>query len=97
MKAERKEVFMRILVAIVSGIILGIWKGLIQILTLFHWFYVLFTAKRSKGLANFCEIWNTQVYKFIRYLSFVTNERPFPFSKLGENITKFDSAKIKKS
>jgi len=90
MCSERKENFMRFLVLIVTGLILGIWKGLIQILVVFHWFYVLLTGKRIKDLAEFCEIWNSQVYKWFKYMTFVTNERPFPFTRLGKNLSKFD-------
>jgi len=90
MCSERKEIFMRIIVLIITGIILGVWKALIQILMVFHWFYILFVGKRLKELADFCEIWNSQIYKFLKYLTFVTNERPFPFSKLGQNLSNFD-------
>ena len=61
MKPERKEAFMRIVVLLVSGIILGIWKGLIQILVVVNWLIVLFTAKRNAELANFSEYWNTEI------------------------------------
>ena len=88
MKPERKEAFMRIVVLLVSGIILGIWKGLVQILVVVNWLIVLFTAKRNAGLANFSEYWNTEIYKFIKYMTFVTNKRPFPFSDL-ERFSKF--------
>jgi len=87
--AERTEAFFRIIVCIITGIILGIWKGLIQILAVIHWFYVIFTGKRSKSLAEFCEIWNTQFYIFLRYMTFVSNERPFPFKDLWKNLSKF--------
>ncbi|MFA5887873.1 MAG: DUF4389 domain-containing protein [Candidatus Nanoarchaeia archaeon] len=88
MKPERKEAFMRIVVLFVSGIILGIWKGLIQILVVVNWLIVLFTAKRNAELANFSEYWNTEIYKFLKYMTFVTNKRPFPFSDL-ERFAKF--------
>ena len=87
--SERKEAFMRILVLIVSGIILGLWKGLIQIIVVISWFIAVFANKRNKDLAEFCEIFNTQFYVFIRYISFVSNSRPFPFSKLTKNLSKF--------
>ncbi|MBU2634519.1 MAG: DUF4389 domain-containing protein [Nanoarchaeota archaeon] len=87
--AERTEALMRIIVAIISGIILGIWKALIQIITVIHWIMVIFVGKRNKELAEFCEIWNTQTYIYIRYLTFVSNKRPFPFNKLEKNISKF--------
>jgi len=86
---ERIELLWRILVAIVSGIILGIWRWLIGVLAVFHFIYVLFTGKRNKGIANFCEYWNTETYKFIRYLTFETNKRPFPFTEM-EKWGKFE-------
>lgn len=82
--SERKEAFIRIIIGIISGIILGVWKILIEVLAIFHWFYVIFTGKRRLSLANFSNIWTTQAYRFIRYMAFTTNSRPFPFSDLGK-------------
>jgi len=87
--SERGEAWMRIIVGIVTGIILGIWNGLIQVLVVVHWLMVIFSGKRNKGLAEFCEIWNTQMYIYLRYMSFVTNQRPFPFNALEKNLSKF--------
>ena len=86
--SERKEAWFRIIVLIVTGIILGIWKGLVQILAVVHWIVVVFSGKRIKGLAEFCEYWNTEAYRFYRYLTFVSNERPFPFTSM-KRISKF--------
>jgi hypothetical protein len=88
--AERTEALMRIIVGIISGLILGLWKALIQIIVIVLWFVAIFTGKRNKRLADFCEIWNTQVYVYLRYLTFVSNKRPFPFNSLGKNISKFE-------
>lgn len=88
-KSERKEAWMRIIIGLVSGIILSLWKTLIQILGVVHWFIVVFSGKRKRGIAKFSEIWNTQVYVFLRYMTFVTNERPFPFSDLEPSMSKF--------
>ncbi len=87
-KTERKEAWFRIIVAIISGIVLSLWKGLIQIITVISWFIVVFSGKRNKDLALFCEYFNTEAYKFIRYLTFVSNKRPFPFTNL-ERMSKF--------
>jgi len=87
--SERIEALMRIVVGIVSGIILGLWKALIQILGIVHWIIVIITKKRNKDIAEFSEIWNTQIYIFLRYMTFVTNERPFPFESLTKNFSKF--------
>ena len=86
---ERTEALMRIVVGIVSGIILGLWKALIQILGVVHWIIAIITGKRNKDLAEFSEIWNTQIYIFLRYMTFVTNEMPFPFESLTKNMSKF--------
>lgn len=87
--SERKEILWRLLIGIVSGIILGVWRYFIFVLALFNWIYVLFTNKRMKQVAEMCEIWNTQAYTYVRYLTMVTNERPFPFSELKKNISSF--------
>jgi len=87
-RSERKEIFMRIIVAIVSGIILSLWRYIIFVLAIVHWFIVLFSGKRNKGIAEFSEYWNTETYRYIRYLTFVTNERPFPFTEM-QRISKF--------
>ena len=87
--SERKEAWFRIIAGIVSGIILGVWKALIIILSVVNWFIVIFSGKRNKELADFCEYWNTETYKFIRYMTFVSNKRPFPFSNM-ERISKFE-------
>ena len=86
---ERTEAWMRIVVVVVSGIVLGLWKALIQILGVVHWIIVIFSGKRNKGIAEFSEIWNTQIYIFLRYMTFVTNQRPFPFESLNKNLSKF--------
>ena len=86
--SEKKEGWMRILVAVVSGIVLGLWKYLIFALVIINFFVVVFSGKRLKRLAQISEIWNTQVYSFLRYMTFVDNKRPFPFSDLEKDISK---------
>ena len=87
--SERQEAWFRIIVLIVSGIILSIWKILVQILAIVNWFITIFSGKRNKDFATFCEYWNTEIYKFMRYMTFVSNKRPFPFSNM-EKISKFE-------
>jgi sorbitol-specific phosphotransferase system component IIC len=87
--AERSEALMRIVVGVVTGILLGIWKMLISAFWVINFVWVLVTGKRIRELADFSETWNTQMYVFIRYIIFLTNERPFPFRPLTKNISKF--------
>src|SRR5688572_26655025 len=88
--SQRKETLMRIIVCLVSGIILVVWRYLIALFIIINFVYSLFTAKRLKELANLSEIWNTQWYTFQKYMTFVTNVRPFPFTKLRKNMSKFE-------
>jgi hypothetical protein len=88
-KSERKEGWFRIIVAVVSGIILGVWKSLISVLSFINWIITIVSGNRNKSIAMFSEYWNTELYKFTRYMTFVSNKRPFPFSKL-ERYSKFE-------
>ena len=88
-KSERKEAWFRIIVCIISGVILEVWGYLISILMVINWFITVFSGKRNKDLAMFSEYWNTEVYRFARYVTFVTNERPFPFTDM-KRIGKFE-------
>jgi sorbitol-specific phosphotransferase system component IIC len=87
--SERIEVLWRLLALVVTGIILGVWNLLIRILILVNLVIVLVTNKRNKEIARLCEIWNSEAYRFMRYLTFVTNERPFPFTSLN-TLGKFE-------
>lgn len=87
--SERKEAWFRIIVLIISGIILHFWGALVCVLGVINWFIAIFANMRNKEIAEFCEYWNTEKYKFIRYLTSVTNERPFPFSSM-ERFSRFE-------
>tara|TARA_Y100000296_G_C4940588_1_gene141260 strand:- start:214 stop:483 length:270 start_codon:yes stop_codon:yes gene_type:complete len=87
---ERTESLMRIVVGIASGIILSVWQVFIRILAIVNFLIALFAGKRNKEIALLCEIWNTQVYIFLRYMTFVSNKRPFPFTPLEKNFSKFE-------
>lgn len=86
---ERIEVLMRIVVSIVSGLVLGIWRWFIVVIGVINWIYTLFAGKRMQELAELSEKWNTQIYTYFRYLTMVSNERPFPFTNLAKDISKF--------
>lgn len=80
--SERKQAWMRILVGIVSGIILYFWGIAVAAAAIIHWLIVVFSGKRKKRFAEFCEPWNTETYKYYRYLTFVSDKKPFPFSDI---------------
>jgi sorbitol-specific phosphotransferase system component IIC len=88
-KSERKEALFRIVVMIVSGVILAVWHTLIKLLIFVNFIIAIVSDERNKKLALFCEYWNTEAYKFLKYISFVSNKRPFPFSRI-QRMGKFE-------
>ena len=86
---ERQEAWFRIIVVIVSGIILAVWRYLIFVLIIVNWLITIFTGKRNREMADLCEYWNTEIYKYIRYMTFVSDKRPFPFTNV-ERLSKFE-------
>ena len=86
---EREELVWRFVVGLISGIVLHVWKLLVIVLAVLHWFKVLITKKRDKDLADFCEYWNSEVYRYTRYMTFETNEQPFPFTPM-KRLGKFE-------
>jgi hypothetical protein len=81
-KKERKEFIIRLLVFFVGGFVLWIWAYLVMILTAINFLIVLFAGKRNKDIAGFSEYWTTEVYRYIQYVTFAKDEKPFPFSEL---------------
>ncbi|MBU1135983.1 MAG: DUF4389 domain-containing protein, partial [Nanoarchaeota archaeon] len=57
---ERTEILFRIIVSIVSGIILGVWKMFITLICAVNWVITIFTGKRNKEIAELSEYWNTE-------------------------------------
>jgi len=88
--SERKEVFIRLFVALITGIILGVWRWLIFIFILFNFFYTLVIGNRNREMAELSEIWNTQWYIYQRYIIFQSNRRPFPFGHLEKSMSRHD-------
>ncbi len=88
--SERNEALMRIVVGFVSGIIFYFWAYAIGIFIIVNLVYTLIKGERSKEIAKLCEIFNTQIYYLWRYMTFISNERPFPFESLKKEISKFE-------
>ena len=70
-RSERIEALIRIVIFIISGLILTVWRVLTYVLVLTNLIYTLFTGKRLKDVAELSELWNTQWYVFQRYIIFV--------------------------
>jgi hypothetical protein len=93
MKTEQAEALIRIPVVIIGWVIMDIWALLVVFIGLLHLIYALATAKRHKGMAEFSNSFVTYMYSFVRYASFTTNKRPFPWNDFGKTVEKVDMKK----
>lgn len=87
-KLDKGEVWMRLPVFIVSGIILNVWGFFILCFAIAQLILILLEGKRNKELLEMCNIYLIQLYVFIKYVVFLSEERPFPFGDLKKEIEK---------
>jgi len=88
-KAEREELIVRLVVLIITGVILHIWTIFVIVFAIVNFFVVLIEGKRNNDLANFCGYYGDVLYGFVKYITFQTNKRPFPFTPL-ERVGKLE-------
>lgn len=74
-KVSRAELFIRILWAIPSAIVLWIFGVIAGICLVVHWFFMLITGKRNKMLNGVVRGYLYYSTKMRAYLSLLTDER----------------------
>ncbi len=85
-KSERREAWMRIPIAIVSGFILEVWGFFIFCFAIAQLVIILVEGKKNKDLLKMSQVYLIQLYTFVKYITFISNERPFPFEDLKKSI-----------
>jgi hypothetical protein len=83
MKSKR-NLWMRIPIFIVSGIILHVWGCFVLIFSLVQLILQLLGNKKEKEFLHISSMFSTQIYIFFKYISFLSEEKPFPWGKLGK-------------
>jgi hypothetical protein len=74
-KSSRVELFVRILWAILSCIVLFFFSIVAIICVILHWIYILITGKRSKGLNDVLKSYVIYRFRVDGYLMMLTDER----------------------
>ncbi|MBL7169485.1 MAG: DUF4389 domain-containing protein [Candidatus Aenigmarchaeota archaeon] len=72
----RLELFIRILMAFVLGIIIGIWRIWATICMFLQWWIILITGKRNQNLHSHIKKWYEFYVKSYEYLYLLTDKRP---------------------
>jgi hypothetical protein len=74
-KSPRLELFVRILWAIVGGIVLWFFSIIAVVCIIVHWFFILITGRRNKTLNNVIRVYLYYKTKFEAYVTMLTDER----------------------
>jgi hypothetical protein len=79
---NKKELWMRIPVFILSGVILYVWGFFVLIFSLAQLVLLLVKGKKEKEFTHISSMFSNQIYIFFKYITFLSDERPFPFRKI---------------
>jgi len=77
---KRRSTWLRLIFMIVFIAIYAITRIVFGAVVVFQFLWVLFTAETNKNLRELGQSLATYTYQIMRYLSFTSDDRPFPFS-----------------
>jgi Flp pilus assembly protein TadB len=76
---KRGSTWLRLFFMLVVVILYSVSRVIVSVVVLFQFFWVLLSGETNKSLENFGQSLATYTYQIINYLTFNTEERPFPF------------------
>jgi len=76
---KSRSTWLRLFFMIVVAILFGVSRVVVGAVVVLQFFWVLFTGETNKKLEELGQSLATYTYQVIRYLTFNTEERPFPF------------------
>jgi Flp pilus assembly protein TadB len=76
---KKRSTWLRLFFMFVMVLLYSVSRVVVSVVVLLQFFWVLFTAETNKPLEEFGQSLATYTYQIIRYLTFNTEERPFPF------------------
>lgn len=76
---KSRSTWLRLFFMIVVAFLYGVSRIVIGAVVVIQFFWVLFTAESNRNLQRFGQQLATYSYQIVRYLTFNTEERPFPF------------------
>ena len=70
--------WLRLFFMLVVAFLYGVSRVVVTAVVVLQFFWVLFTGSRNEALLEFGQSLATYTYQVVAYLTFVTEERPFP-------------------
>ncbi|MGC2519669.1 MAG: DUF4389 domain-containing protein [Burkholderiales bacterium] len=76
---KSRAIWLRLFFMFVMVLLYSVSRLVVSAVVVLQFFWVLFTGETNKRLENLGQALATYTYQIIRYLTFNTEERPFPF------------------
>ena len=76
---KRGSTWLRLFFMFVVVILYSVSRVVVSLVVLLQFFWVLLSGETNESLENFGQSLATYTYQIISYLTFNTEERPFPF------------------
>jgi hypothetical protein len=76
---KRRSTWLRLLFMIVMWVLFQVAEFVAGVVIVIQFLWVLFTGKSNAGLVEFGQSLSTYAYQVLAYLTFNTEQRPFPF------------------
>lgn len=76
---KSRSTWLRLFFMVVIAFLYGVSRVVLGAVVVVQFFWVLFTAGTNENLKRFGQQLATYTYQIVRYLTFNTEERPFPF------------------
>lgn len=76
---KSKSTWMRLLYIVIFCILYGVSRLVVLVVVALQFFWLLFTGQINERLSAAGQSLATYTYQLVRYLTFNTDERPFPF------------------
>ena len=76
---KSKSIWLRLFFMLVIALLYSVSRLVVGAVVMLQFFFVLFTGKTNNQLLSFGQALSTYTYQVISYLTFNTEERPFPF------------------
>ena len=76
---KTRSTWLRLFFMFVVILMYSVSRVVVGVVVLLQFFSVLFTAETNKPLVAFGQSLATYTYQIVRYLTFNTEQRPFPF------------------
>lgn len=78
---KSRSTWLRLVFMAVFFIVYAISRPVVFVVVAIQFFWILFTSQANKGLLEFGQSLATYTYQIVRYLTFNSDDKPFPFDE----------------